>query len=296
MSKPIQLSAKTLKSIAESLFLAYTAEQAAYMAGVSKNTLARIKDSQAWVEILSQAAQLEKPYRKKIYKGEPGWQGAAWMLERKYASQFARPDIQLSLNTSNTTTNQTIVITAEQAGQLKARNASLDAELDKLTPPGAKPEINRLLEPIKHTGPIIPIMSPEHISSDIAGSMDASSKDSLKASQEEDPFVNQKTNTTKSIGVVEETPPAPATRTPDAGSRGVEPNLPPNSKSVSNSSNYGREKRKKRSQGTKARAALAVPPIPAKVAASKILKKSAVDNSGKSKKPGKSGVKKPFMG
>ena len=57
---------------------------------------------------------MEKPYRKKIYKGEPGWQGAAWMLERKYASQFARPDIQLSLNTSNTTTNQTIVITAEQ--------------------------------------------------------------------------------------------------------------------------------------------------------------------------------------
>ena len=236
------------------------------------------------------------------------------MFERRYASQFARPDIQLSLNTSNTTTNQTIVITAEHAANLRSRNASLDAELDKLTPPGAKPEINRLLEPIKHTGPIIPIMSPEHISSDIAGPADASSKDSLKASQEEDPFVNQKTNTTKSIGVVEETPPASGTRTPDAGSRGVEPNLPPKSKSVVSSSNYSSKRRKKVSQGTKARAALGVSKsaksakstkstkstkssASASVSASApILKKSAVDNSGKSSKPGKSGVKRSFMG
>ena len=222
MSKPIQLSAKTLKSIAESLFLAYTAEQAAYMAGVSKNTLARIKDSPTWVEILSQAAQLEKPYRQKIYKGEPGWQGAAWMLERKYASQFARPDIQLSLNTSNTTTNQTIVITAEQATNLRNRNASLDAELDKLTPPGAKPEINRLLEPIKGDRTVSTI--PEDHKSLILKESDGqpSQLHNELPNGEEDPFVNQKTNTTKSIGVVEETPPAPATRTPDAGSRGVE--------------------------------------------------------------------------
>lgn len=219
------------------------------------------------------------------------------MLERRYASQFARPDIQLSLNTSSTTTNQTIVITAEQATNLRNRNASLDAELDKLTPPGAKPEINRLLEPISVVPTSVPTNTIPAIAKVDNEILTTDSPSITSSIREEDPLVNQKASTTKSIGVVEETPPASGTRTPDAGARGVEPNLPPNSKSVSNSSNYGREKRKKRSQGTKARAALAVPPIPAKVAAStkssasvKILKKSAVDNSGKSKKPGYSGV------
>ena len=229
------------------------------------------------------------------------------MFERRYASQFARPDIQLSLNTSNTTTNQTIVITAEHAANLRNRNASLDAELDKLTPPGAKPEINRLLEPIKGDRTVSTI--PEDHKSLILKESDGqpSQLHNELPNGEEDPFVNQKTNTTKSIGVVEETPPASGTRTPDAGSRGVEPNLPPKSKSVASSSNYGSKPRKKRSQGTKARAALAVPPLAAKIikpvkssprspAPAPILKKSAVDNSGKSSKSGKSGVKKPFMG
>ena len=222
MSKPIQLSAKTLKNIAESLFLAYTAEQAAYMAGVSPRTLARLKEEPLWQAILAQSNEMEKPYRQKIYHGQPGWQGAAWMLERKYASQFARPDIQLSLNTSNTTTNQTIVITAEHAANLRNRNASLDAELDKLTPPGAKPEISRLLEPIK--GDRTPGTIPEERKSLIVKESDSQPGQlhNELPNGEEDPSASRKTSTTKSIGVVEETPPAPATRTPDAGARGVE--------------------------------------------------------------------------
>ena len=68
---------------------------------------------------------MERPFRQKIYRGEPGWQGAAWMLERKYASQLSKPEVQLSLNTGASVTNNTLVITAEQAQGLRIRNASL---------------------------------------------------------------------------------------------------------------------------------------------------------------------------
>jgi hypothetical protein len=32
---------------------------------------------------------------KRIEKGEPGWQGTAWAMERLYPKEFSRPEVQL---------------------------------------------------------------------------------------------------------------------------------------------------------------------------------------------------------
>ena len=133
MPRQIQLSEKTLKKIAEALFLAYTVEQAAFLGGISKTTLGRIKGTALWTEIEEKALELEKPYRRKVWSGQLGWQGAAWMLERKYPQQLARPEIQLQVNASSTT-NNTLIITAEQASNLKSRSSAIEAELVKLKP------------------------------------------------------------------------------------------------------------------------------------------------------------------
>ena len=205
MARPqIQLSEKTLVKIAEALFLAYTAEQAAYLGKISKTTLDRIRKTELWVEIERKALEMEKPYRRKIYRGEPGWQGAAWMLERKYASQLSKPEVQLSLNTGSNVTNNTLVITAEQAQGLRNRNANLDQELQKLVPPGsqdsdklakANEEETRLTKAYPGTLP-----NKEHVEKTLSSS------------------------------VVLAPEGAAPTGTPDAGAGEVEPNLPPKSK------------------------------------------------------------------
>jgi hypothetical protein len=204
-AKQIQLSEKTLEKIAEALFLAYTIEQAAYLGGISRSTLARIKGSAIWAEIERRSLEKERPFRKKIYQGEPGWQGAAWLLERKYPGQLSKPEVQLSLNTGASVTNNTLVITAEQATNLKNRNANLDEALSKLSPPASR------------TGPIIPIMGPEHIGGEVR-----------ETSQ--DPASNLTTSETKSSSVVLAGEGAAPTGTPDAAAEAVEPNLPPKSK------------------------------------------------------------------
>lgn len=130
MSKQIQLSVKTLTAIAEALFLAFTEEQAATLGGISKRTLARIKNSEVWQEIEQKRLSFEKPYRQKVWQGQPGWQGAAWMLERQYASQLSKPELQLAVN--STTTNNTLVITAEAAQALQARASIIDAQVEKI--------------------------------------------------------------------------------------------------------------------------------------------------------------------
>ena len=130
--KPLQLSPKTLTAIAEALFLAYTEEQAAYLGGISERTLSRLKHTELWRQIQTRRLQFEKPYRKKVMDGRTGWQGAAWMLERQYASQLSKPEVQLSLNTGANVTNNTLVVTAEVAANLRNRHASMTEEVAKL--------------------------------------------------------------------------------------------------------------------------------------------------------------------
>lgn len=130
MPKPLQLSLKTLTAIAEALFLAFTEEQAAALAGISKSTLKRIRQSEVWADIEQRRLAFEKPYRQKVWNGAVGWQGAAWMLERQYASQLSKPELQLAVNSS--TTNNTLVITADAARELQARASVVDAQVEKL--------------------------------------------------------------------------------------------------------------------------------------------------------------------
>ena len=84
-----------------------------------------------------QRLAFENPYRRKIANGAPGWQGAAWLFERVYPSQFVKPEIQMNLHASSVTNNQTLVITADTAKLLKSRSDPLDAEVEKLVLAGA---------------------------------------------------------------------------------------------------------------------------------------------------------------
>jgi hypothetical protein len=64
----------------------------------------------------------------------PGdWKAAAWSLERTWASDFSRPEVQLNVLQNNTTnvTNQ-ISVTFEMAEKADSRSRILEAEIEKL--------------------------------------------------------------------------------------------------------------------------------------------------------------------
>ena len=58
----------------------------------------------------------------RIERGEDGWVGTAWLLERFYPSRFAKPEVQISLqNTYNQTVNAlSISISADEVKQIEA--------------------------------------------------------------------------------------------------------------------------------------------------------------------------------
>jgi hypothetical protein len=118
--RPPKLTPSLISKIAELFWLAFTDQQVAEFVGVHERTIRRYRAGELYPEIKKAELAREMPYRKRIWDGTGNWCGAAWMLERKYPTQFAKPEIQLSFNNSYTQNNLSINISSGEAKQIEA--------------------------------------------------------------------------------------------------------------------------------------------------------------------------------
>lgn len=132
--RPFTVTEKTKKTIAELMWLAFTDEQIASFVDLSSKTIQRIRLGQICPEIKRAELKRESFFRKKIWHGRVGWQGAAWALERKYPNQLSRPEVMLQINqqTLNQTTNNSVIISAEVADQVLARVKDANSKVTEL--------------------------------------------------------------------------------------------------------------------------------------------------------------------
>jgi hypothetical protein len=130
--RPTKLTPAVQKLIAELFWLAFTDAQVAEFTGISTRTIERARAGTFCRAIKKAELAREMPYRKRIWDGVGNWCGAAWMLERKYPTQFAKPEVQLQINTTNQTVNNTLIVTAEVAHQMSGRVKDADAKVDEL--------------------------------------------------------------------------------------------------------------------------------------------------------------------
>jgi hypothetical protein len=228
MAKQIKWTKALIDLIAGCIFDGLTDEETGILAGINRKTIYRIRLGDECPAIKRATIARMRHYIALIRDARENnnhWQRIAWFLERRYPDRWAKPEVLLNLNTgANSVTNNTLVITAEQAEGLKARNAILDQALSKLSPPASR------------TGPIIPIMSPEHIGDEV-------SETNTGAGAGEILTADVSTSKTVSDSVVEKPPGATPTRTPDDADGDSKPNLPPNFKSVES---YGNSKKNSR--------------------------------------------------
>jgi hypothetical protein len=117
--RPTKLTSALISQIAELFWLAFTDQQVAEFVGLHERTIRRYRAGDLCPEIKKAELAREMPYRKRIWDGTGNWCGAAWMLERKYPTQFAKPEIQLSFNNSYTQNNLSINISSGEAKQIE---------------------------------------------------------------------------------------------------------------------------------------------------------------------------------
>jgi hypothetical protein len=132
--QPTKITKALEKTIAELFWLAFTDEQVAAFTDISAKTIQRMRQGDYCPAIKKAELKRESIYRKKIWSGKLGWQGAAWALERKYPTQLSRPEVlmQITNNTLNQTTNNALIISAEAAEGVINRMQSADTKVSSL--------------------------------------------------------------------------------------------------------------------------------------------------------------------
>jgi hypothetical protein len=130
--RPTVITPEVKRKIADCFLVAMTDEQTAQLCGISAKSIQRMRRGELCPEIKTWEMQRELAYRLKIWNAKGFWQGAAWFLERKYPTQFAKPEIQLQINNNNQTVNNTLVVTAEVAGTISSRVREVDAKIERL--------------------------------------------------------------------------------------------------------------------------------------------------------------------
>ena len=123
VGRPTKATPATLAKLADAIATGLTDEQAAALAGVSADSLARWQatDPEFCGAVKRACAERLRTRLERIATGAPGWQGTAWILERTMRGQFAPPKTTAALEHSG---GVGFVVSRSLADQISAARAA----------------------------------------------------------------------------------------------------------------------------------------------------------------------------
>jgi hypothetical protein len=131
IGRPTKLTPEVVSQIAEAFLYGFTDLEVATLAGLNEKTVRRMRLGSFCPEIKKAELVRKNLYIRRITEGKrPDWARWAWFLERRFPLQFAKPEIQLSVNTN--VQNNTLIVTAEMAGQMSSRVKEANAKVTEL--------------------------------------------------------------------------------------------------------------------------------------------------------------------
>ena len=130
--RPSSITPAVKSKIADCFLVAMTDQQTAQLVGITERTIRRMRAGEFCPEIKKAEMEREFKYRMKLWTSKYLPAGICWMLERKYPAQLAKPEVQLQINTTNQTVNNTLIVTAEVAGANAERVKPIELKIDKL--------------------------------------------------------------------------------------------------------------------------------------------------------------------
>ena len=121
------------KQIADCFFDGLTDEETASLCEINQKTIQRARRGD-WCPAIKRAehGRLQMYVRRLRDGAQQDWQRIAWFLERRYPERFSKPEIQLAINTTNQTVNNTLVVVAEVAKEIHGRVKEADAKIERL--------------------------------------------------------------------------------------------------------------------------------------------------------------------
>jgi hypothetical protein len=129
--RPTKLTPKAIAQIAEAFLYGLSDQETALLADIDVRTIERARRGTFCREIKRAEIARKQLYIRRITEGKrPDWARWAWFLERRFPREFAKPEIQLSVNSN--VINNTLIVTAEVAHQMADRVKEADAKVTEL--------------------------------------------------------------------------------------------------------------------------------------------------------------------
>ena len=133
IGRPTKLTPEAKAQIAEAFLYGLNDQEVATLIDVNVRTIERARAGTFCRDIQKAEIARKVLYIRRITEGKRSdWARWAWFLERRFPLQFAKPEIQLAVNTTNNTVNNTLIVTAEVAGVIKDRVREAEVKIDKL--------------------------------------------------------------------------------------------------------------------------------------------------------------------
>jgi hypothetical protein len=133
MPRPSVITKAIEQKIAACFFDGLTDEETALLCGISAKTIQSARHGTKFPGIKKIELTRKRFYLEKIRDGDNrDWPRIAWWLERRWPQEFAKPEVQLQINTTNQTVNNTLIVTAEVAHGISSRVKDVDAKIERL--------------------------------------------------------------------------------------------------------------------------------------------------------------------
>jgi hypothetical protein len=110
--RPTKFTPDLLEKLAEAIAAGMPDQYACDRVGIDVDTLADWKRTQPGFSGVLNHARAERMLTRlnRIDVGESGWQGTAWILERRWGEHFARPELQINMNVNAVVEHQVNMI------------------------------------------------------------------------------------------------------------------------------------------------------------------------------------------
>ena len=133
IGRPPKVTPAVIAQIAQNFLYGFSDEDTAELVGLDRKTIQRMRTGTLCPAIKKAEHARKAEYINRITEGtRPDWARWAWFLERRFPLQFSKPEIQLAVNTTNQTVNNTLIVTAEVAHGISSRVKEADTKIEKL--------------------------------------------------------------------------------------------------------------------------------------------------------------------
>jgi hypothetical protein len=131
--RPPKITPAVEKKIAECFFDGFTDSETALLCDISTKTIQKARHTDLFPRIKKIELNRKQFYIGKIRDGDNrDWPRIAWWLERRWPTEFTKPEVQLQINTTNQTVTNTLIVTADIPHGLNSKLNEHFKEIERL--------------------------------------------------------------------------------------------------------------------------------------------------------------------